>query len=407
MHAVAQQLQTLRDELNAAYFEREDVIEAMILAILAKEHIFVLGPPGTGKSELTTTLVQAITNARYFECAMSKTRSADAVLGPIDILEFRNNGHMFRKRKGFITEVEFAFIDEIGKMSPILGHDMLALLNERKVHEVNGGLSFRQAPLYTAFAASNEMPTDESDDAAALWDRLLFRVVVDYIKSGKSFAGLLQGSMAQVTTKIDFTDLQQAIDIEVPAVTLSQDALKAVLALRKALADKGIHVSDRRWRKSIKALQAKAFLEGRTEIFEEDLAALRFTLWETIPQIEDITKLASSASNPYVERVLNAKKLLQEISRGMDERKDRATAEKSDYAKEINPKLTSVRADLDALLTDAKGRAIPGFKDVADLHAGLLQRMFVECFGLDEATARNAITGKLGLGDGTQQTVSA
>ena len=134
MHPVAQQLQQLQAELNAAYYEREDAVEALLLAVLSGEHIFLLGPPGTGKSELTTTLVAAFTNARYFECAMSKTRSADAVLGPIDILEFRNNGHMYRKDKGFLTTADLAFIDEIGKMSPILGHDMLAILNEREKH---------------------------------------------------------------------------------------------------------------------------------------------------------------------------------------------------------------------------------------------------------------------------------
>jgi MoxR-like ATPase len=407
MHAIAQQFRTLQDELNARFLEREDAIEAYLLAVLAGEHIFVLGPPGTAKSDLTDALANAFINARYFKCAMSKTRSADSVLGPLDILEFRNNGHMYRKDKGFLTQSDIVFIDEIGKMSPILGHDMLAALNEREKHEVNGGLSVHKIPLSTAFACSNEVPTDESDDAAALWDRLLFRVVVDYIKSGKNFATLLRGNLPAVTTKIDWTDVRQAIEVEVPAVTLSQDALKAILALRKALGDKNIHVSDRRWRKSVKALQAKAFLEGRTEVFEEDLSALRFTLWETIPQIEDITKLSSSASNPFVEPVLEAKKLLQEITKGMNDRSDKSLSEKSDYAKEINPKLTAVRESLDKLLTTAAGRSIPGFKDVADLHRDTLKRMFVDCFGLDEDTASSAISNKLGLGDGTKQPVSA
>lgn len=401
MHKIATALNELSTELNALFHERTDTIEAMLLAVLAKEHVYILGPPGTGKSLLVDTMVSAFTGSRYFECAMSKTRSADAVLGPLDILEFRQNGHLWRKRKGFITDAHFAFVDEIGKMSPILGHDLLALFNERKVHEVNGGLSVQQAPLYTVFTASNEMLTDESDDAAALWDRLLFRTTVDYIKSGKNFASLLQSAMGQVKTQIDFDELAKAIDVDVPAVTLGTDALKAILTLRKNLADKGIVPSDRRWRASIKALKAAAFLAGRDEIYEEDMAALRFTLWDTIPQIEEISRLTAAASNPFVDRVLEARTLLKEISTGITDRKDKAIAEKASYAKEIDPKLRQVRADLDTLLDEAKGRAIPKFKEVADLHRDTLKRMFVDCFGIDGDAADHAIAAKLGKGDGS------
>lgn len=401
MHPVAQQLQTLRSELNAAFFEREDLTEASLLAILSQEHVFAVGAPGSAKSEFFSSLAGAFVNADYFEVGMSKKRSADAVLGPIDLVELRTNGHLFRKDKGFLPSVHLAFIDEIGKMGPILGHDMLAILNERKKYVVNGGLSYAPVPLSTAFTASNEMLTDDSEEAAALWDRLMFRVVVDYIKSGRNFAALLQGQNTPVSVKIDWTDVEQAIAVDVPAVNLGQDAVKAVMALKKALADKGIVVSDRRWKKSMKALKAKAFLEGRTDVYEEDLSVLRFTLWETIPQIEDITKLTSSAANPFVEKVLNAKSLLQEIAKGMDARKDQATAEKADYAKDITPKLATVRSDLDALLNEAKGRPVPQFKEVADLHRDLLARMYRECFGLDDETALHAISNKLGLGDGT------
>lgn len=399
-HPVAQQFQQLQKELNARFLERDDAIEAVLLAVLSGEHIFLLGPPGTGKSDLIDTLSRAFVNATYFKCAMSKNRGADAVMGPLDVLEFRNNGHMWRKDKGFLTSVDLAFVDEIGKMSSIVGHDMLAALNEREKHEVNGGLSVHAIPLSSAFCASNEVPTDDNDDAAALWDRLLFRVIVDYVKSGRNFATLLKGALPPVTTKIDWTDVRQAIEVEVPQVTLSQDALRAMLELRKNLKTKGIQISDRRWRKSVKALQAKAFLDGRTEIYEEDLCVLRFTLWETIPQLEDITKLTASASNPFVERVLQAKQHLAEFGKGMDERAGRSIAELNTYANEINPKIKEVRANLDAILTDAKGRSVPGLKEVVDLHTATVRRMFVECFNLPESVAIEAAKdpGYVGLG---------
>lgn len=401
--ALVADLNKLGDELNAIFPERKDAIEVLLLSVLAKEHAFLLGPPGTAKSLLIRTFVRAITGASYFECAMSKTRSTEAILGPLDIKEFRDNGNQWRKHTGFLTDVNFAFIDEIGKMSPVIGHDMLAALNERIRHEVRNGRSEHSIPLYSAFTASNELITDENDDAAALWDRLLFRTVVDYLQAPKAFAGLLQAGPMTVSTTIDWADLQKAIDTEVPAVKIDPDAMKGLLQLRSALRKDHIHPSDRRWKSSLRALQARAYLSGNDTIYEEDLAALRFTLWDTLPQLEKIERLTTAASNPFVDRVLTAKEQLKEISDGIDARKDKAIPEKAAYAKEINTKLSAVREDLDKLLGEAKGRQIPKFKLVSDMHAEVLTRMYVTCFEQDEQTAANAVKSKLGLGDGGQR----
>ena len=37
----------------------------------------------------------------------------------------RENNHYWHAREGYATAVEFAIFDEIGKMSDILGHDLL------------------------------------------------------------------------------------------------------------------------------------------------------------------------------------------------------------------------------------------------------------------------------------------
>lgn len=407
MHPVATKINALLTEMNAAFPERADALEATALATLCGEHVFVVGPPGTGKSLMFRIWTAAFTGARYFECAMSKTRSTEAILGPLDIQEFRNNGNQWRKRTGFITDVELAFVDEIGKMSPILGHDMLALANERVYHEVNNGRSTHDVPLSSMFAASNEMLTDESDDAAALWDRILFRCMVDYLKDKKNFANLLQAGPISVSTSLDWADVKDVIDNVIPTVTMDKDAMKGLLKLRQDLAKEHIHPSDRRWKASLKALQARAFLSGRDVIYEEDLAALRFTLWDTVQQMEKIERLTTAASNPFVDRVLKAREALKEIADGIQSRKDKAIPEKASYAKDVNGKLVQIRADLDKLLTDAKGRSIPKFKEVADLHRDTLRNMYVTCFEQDEATAENVIKTKLGLGDGTAQTAGA
>lgn len=402
MHAVAQTLREIEGQLNTYFLERQEVVRAILLAVLAKQHIFVLGPPGTGKSELIRAVVRAITGARYFECALSKTRPAEAILGPLDIKEFRENGNYFLKRAGFASDVEYAMFDEIGKMSPVLGHDLLALLNERLIHEVNGGRSTKRAPLYTAFTASNELITGESDDAAALWDRLLFRVVVDYLQEKSNFARLLRGGLPPSTSVVAFDDLRKAIDVDVPNIGISDIAMEAMVRLRHDLAKEHIFPSDRRWKQSVKALQAQAFLEGRDEIVDDDLAVLRWTLWDTVETLEKVERLCQSASNPFVDELFKVRSQIRELAEGIAKRAQETDDNaKLNYGKEANTKLKTARDSLDRLLKTAGSRAIPNFKEVSDFHHDTLKNNYHLCLGLDEDAAAVAASKKLGLGDGS------
>jgi MoxR-like ATPase len=53
-------LQSLERELTASLIERDEVIRASLVALLARQHLVVLGPPGTAKSALVTELSDRI-----------------------------------------------------------------------------------------------------------------------------------------------------------------------------------------------------------------------------------------------------------------------------------------------------------------------------------------------------------
>jgi len=208
----------------------------------------------------------------------------------------------------------------------------------------------------------------------------------------------------QVATQVDWKDLQEAIDNEVPTVQIDTEAMKGLLKMRAELGKDHIRPSDRRWKASLRALQARAYLSGRDTIYEDDLSSLRFTLWDTVPQIEKVERLAVAASNPYVDRLMTARDQIREIAQGVTDRKDKAIPEKAAYAKEVNSKLAQTRTDLDKLLDDAKGRTIPKFREVSDLHRETLKNMYIVCFEQDEAMAEAAVKTKIGKGDGGQPT---
>lgn len=393
-HPVAQALRSILDEVSSMYLERRAVIEAVIMAILAKQHAFILGPPGTGKSEMTREIIGRIVDAQYFEQLLSKTRPDAAVLGPYDLPLLKNSGSFKRKTSGFLPTANFAFIDEVGKMSPTLGHDLLAVLNERLLHEVNGTRSAQKLPLYSCITASNELIVEESEDAAALWDRLLVRTVVDYIQESGNFAVLLQGAVQGPTqaslTEVKFADLADAIDTVVPSVDVPVGAIETVLKLRDELRAAEIVPSDRRWRQCVRLLQASAFFNGRSQVEDDDLHVLRYALWDGPEQIVPVERMTLSLSNPVAEKCLTLLDDAEKIAGGIRDRKGQSLEARAAYGTEANGKLKVLVSEVAQLRQEclAAGRSTTKVDEVADRIAAVRRSVYVDCLDMDPSTIR-------------------
>lgn len=393
-HPVAVSLNSILDEMSTTYLERRSTIEGMIVAVLAKEHVFVLGPPGTAKSQMTRDLVERFTGATYFESLLSKTRPDAAILGPYDLPGLRDKGDFHRKINGFLPTANFAFLDEAGKMSPTLGHDFLSILNERLFHEVNGGRSAKPVPLYTCFTASNELIVEESDDAAALWDRLLVRILVDYIQESGNFALLLQSvteGPAQIAhTTIDFTDLADAIDNVVPTIDIPLDAVETVIKLRDEMRSAEIIVSDRRWRQCMRLMQASAFLRGNAACDEDDIHVLRYALWDVPQQIAPVERMALSLSNPIAEKCLTLMDDVEAISKEIRARKGQAVETRATFGTEANGKVKILASEVSKLRQDclAAGRSTTKVDEVIDRINSVKRSIYIDCLDMDPATLR-------------------
>lgn len=384
MHPVAKQLNVIGEELRSRYLERGDAVEALLLAVLAKQHAFILGPPGTAKSALARDLLSRFEGSSYFEVLLSKTRPDQAVLGPYDLPLLRERGEYRRRITGRLLDADFAMIDEIGKMSPTLGHDLLAALNERIRHEVDDGGSVHPIPLYSAITASNELPTGESDDAAALWDRLLVRVVVDYIAERGNFAELLRSAMVSGVgsrASVPFLELAGAIDDVVPAIVMPMDVTVMLLALRDELSGKGIRVSDRRWRQSVRVLQAAAFLAGRDQIVGDDLGALRFVLWDSPEQVSTVHRAAMKMANPMNEQIMLIFDEIVAIQAEVRSRVGKSLAERAGYGSEALAKLKLIARDAKSLRDKHvdSGRPTTRVDDLTTEIAKTQRLVLVEC----------------------------
>src|SRR5499433_2042197 len=173
-------LQALERELTASLIERDEVVRASLVALLAEQHLVILGPPGTGKSALVTELARRISpqngaGLRNFTYLMTRFTTPEELFGPVSVAGLKRDEYR-RITTGRLVEAELVFLDEIFKAGSAILNSLLKVANERVF---NNGAQEAPVPLISMFGASNEMP--QGNDLEALWDRFLLRLRVGYM----------------------------------------------------------------------------------------------------------------------------------------------------------------------------------------------------------------------------------
>jgi MoxR-like ATPase len=244
-------LLNLEATLNKIVIGHDEAVRALMLALVARQHIALIGPPGTAKTMLVTSVAKLL-NAKTYTYLMTKFTTFDEIFGPIDIIAL-TRGELRRKWSN-IVEADIVFLDEIFKAGSAILNSMLSLMQERAVYDPFSGESI-PAKLWTLVGASNEVPLDE--ELQALYDRFALRVFLQYLSDDKLMSAITAkwegnitpvplASMDDVKILHEFmiTLLQRGRIKELGEKTLKIYAVNT-LPLIKALRSKGIIVSDR------------------------------------------------------------------------------------------------------------------------------------------------------------------
>lgn len=360
-----EKIKAVMNEVAAEAAERDELIQCIAVALLAKKNLFILGDTGQAKSYCINAFRKRITDAKQFERLMSKQTDEEQLFGRLDLSSIIP-GHMPHNElikdstyaiklnevkktymryaidgkqetleqvkkhieilnnikeiicsindiapkiitEGKIPDSHIIFLDEIFKSNDGILNSLLTALNERVY--TNEGQTMN-IPAISFFSASNEIPDfsePENQILKPLYDRFDLKVVTEYVAEKDNRQAILkQKQSPSVNANPTTITLRELCEMqnEVKCVKVPDSINELMDDILCALRRKEIHISDRKFFNYTPIVQAAAYINGHDTVLAEDLMILTNYFWTTPAERETISAvLTEICDNPIQSRI--------------------------------------------------------------------------------------------------------
>ena len=314
-------LEALSDELNDRFPERAEFINCMLNALVSKQHVLSVGPPGVGKSAITNLLAMAIikddgASFKTWSYQFNKFVTPDEVFGPMSIKAFEMDV-VKRNPKNMLPEADLAVFEEVFKSNSATLNSVLGALNERVWFQEGQSCKI---PLRSALMNSNELPS-KNEGLAAVVDRIPQKIWVDKVRMKESFESILFTSPEKRNEPLTNTITVKQLDLiyewakTLKFVVLAQHALWDI---RETVNDQDIYISDRRIQAGFELCKVQAlrrcvvFRESDLKVMMADLQPLANVFWNELAEKENVSRIVEKFSQPWKQDLDDANELLTE-----------------------------------------------------------------------------------------------
>ncbi len=315
LHAARDVLARLKGRLVHAVRGRDDVIDLLLVALMADGHVLLEDFPGSGKTTLAKALGESILPC-VGENRLASFRRVQFTpdLLPSDITGvsiFEPKSSTFHFQSGPL----FAYVvlaDEINRTSPKVQAAMLEAMAEKQVTADN--VTHQLDDLFFVIATQN--PRDLVGTfplPTAQLDRFLFKIImahidreseVEVLRSYRNRRGAPPAEFSAVT-RDEVLGARYAIDEDIHLAQEIQDCLVDIATALRSSPKVAQGVSTRSLVLALPALQAAALMNGRDYVIGEDIEWLAAHIFrhriELAPGVDDAVAVIRECSRVPLE----------------------------------------------------------------------------------------------------------
>lgn len=264
-------IEQIRDSVNRVFVGKEDIVDNLLICLLAGGHVLLEDVPGVGKTTLARVLAECI------GCSMGRIQfTPDTLPGDIVGMSVYNmKTGEFEHRDGVVMN-QILLADEINRTSPKTQASLLEAMAEGQV--TVDGMSYQLPKPFMVIATQNPVefigtyPLPE-----AQMDRFMMRLSIGYpdreqeiLLALKFLSGETPDTVQRMCTPEDIRKLQKAVsEVKVNEMVLGyiEDMIESTRKESRFL----LGASPRAMLALIRAAQAKAFLQGRDFVKPDDV----------------------------------------------------------------------------------------------------------------------------------------
>lgn len=307
----------LRERMRYDVMGRDDVIELVLVALLADGHVLLEDFPGSGKTTLAKALGNSIAESRSSEIAAFRRMQFTPDLLPSDItgvMIFDTDSNSFHFRPGPIF-ANIALVDEINRTSPKVQSALLEAMAEKQVTVDNS--THKLAELFFVIATQN--PIDAVGTyplPIAQLDRFMFKVRMVHVSREAELQVIHSWGKPRAACtleQISVQDIIQARRYIREHVRIADSVMECLVdIIRNIRADKRClqGASTRCLVQAVPALQSYAFLRGRDFVNAQDIQDLSTPLFlhrlAVVPGAGDGSDIVHKAIVEPVERLIKS-----------------------------------------------------------------------------------------------------